>query len=369
MFSTSRWIVYEDNPREKFPSTELLDEGDRSQEWMRQRDASIAVQCGELQEEYEKNEQTFFESSTGFVTHQSDGLSQYIQEIKRYPLLSAQRERDLVFVYQDGKAAMCEYMKGETEEDECVQKRIACGKQAESELIVSNLRLVVSIAKKYANTRPGRELLELIQCGNIGLMSAVERFDPERGTRFSTYATFWIRQKIMHHIYNQARLIRLPVFMHEEIYHMLQEKNKIVTHLERPLTREELATQLQLSIEKVQRIHQLMLVPLSLDRQLYRSRSKIIAPEAFEPEKRIDMHVRIQLIRWIFHLLNPRERWIIVRHFGFTDDGRAWTLGQIGRELHITGERVRQIEALALKKIRARFECDEDIKWVFESLR
>ncbi len=318
-----------------------------------------------------QSDTTLVDLYAGLTEYHLDAARQYLQEICLYPLLTAQREHHLALLCQEGRAAKREQIKL-TEENKLLQRRAARGKQAGSELIVSNLRLVVSLAKKYTNR--GREFLDLIQDGNLGLMRAVEKFDPGKGTRFSTYATFWIRQSISRHFLDQSSLIRLPMYVHEEIYRVKREKQNLLLVLERDPTDEELAEQLQLPIEKVRELQQLILDqnPLSLDApvgsDIDTTIGNVFVLEGSDPQNGIHDLVRAELIERLFHLLKPRERLVLERRFGFTEDGQTWTLEQIGRELNITRERVRQIEENALKRIRKSFLQDVDINVLVKSV-
>lgn len=260
-----------------------------------------------------------------------DSMDLYLNRIGRWPLLDAEEERDLA------------------------RKARAGDEQAKKKLIESNLRLVVSVAKVYS--RSGVPLPDLIQEGNIGLIKAVDSFDPERGFRFSTYAVAWIRQAITRAIERQGRTIRVPSY----IIHAIRKLNKVKTTFHNEWGRdpsiEELCELLQMPQDKVMRLIESSEALVSLDETPREDgalsllerlcETNCINPEddAMRQEALLMVH---QLIGW----LNPQERLIIERRFGLKD-GVTATLQEIGQELHITRERVRQLEARALKKLRA----------------
>lgn len=260
----------------------------------------------------------------------SDSIRAYLQEIGRIPLLTAEEE-----VY--------------------LAKEIEVGNQEASQhLTTANLRLVVSLAKKYANR--GLDLLDLIQEGNVGLMRAVEKFDYTKGYKFSTYATWWIRQAITRAIADQARTIRIPVHMIETINQYTKALNELSIKFQRPPTDEEVANHMKLELEKILEIKNISQVPTSLQMSIGDDQNSfladIIADEgAQSPEKYAEYTYLKKQLREALAQLNDRERKVLELRFGL-EDGIQRTLEEVGQEFNVTRERIRQIEAKALKKLR-----------------
>lgn len=260
----------------------------------------------------------------------SDPIRAYLQEIGRIPLLTAEEE-----VY--------------------LAKQIEMGDQDSAQhLTTANLRLVVSLAKKYANR--GLDLLDLIQEGNVGLMRAVEKFDYRKGYKFSTYATWWIRQAITRAIADQARTIRIPVHMIETINQYTKALNELSLKLQRQPTDEEVAEYMGLDLEKILEIKNISQVPTSLQMTIGDDANSeladIIADEsATSPEKYAEYTYLKKQLKEALNELNDRERKVLELRFGL-EDGIARTLEEVGQEFNVTRERIRQIEAKALKKLR-----------------
>ena len=261
-----------------------------------------------------------------------DPVKLYLKEIGRVPLLDAEREAELA-------------------------KRMSEGdEEAKRELVEANLRLVVSIAKRYVGK--GLFFLDLIQEGNLGLMKAVSKFDYTKGYKFSTYATWWIRQAITRAIADQARTIRIPVHMVETINRMRQATNQLVYQNGHEPTPEELAKAMDMSVERVREIQRMAQEPASLESPVGEeedsSLGDFVADENAEaPGKAADRAMVAQQINLALKSLTPREEKVIRLRFGL-DDGRPRTLEEVGRDFGVTRERVRQIEAKAIRKLHSR---------------
>ena len=260
----------------------------------------------------------------------TDAIRSYLYEIGKIPLLNAQEEVILA-------------------------KRIEQGnKEASQLLITANLRLVVSIAKKYSKS--GLELLDLIQEGNIGLMRAVEKFDYHKGFKFSTYATWWIRQAITRAIADQARTIRVPVHMIETINKFNKVNSTLTTRLGRQPTDEEIAKEMDIELVKVAEIRKIKQNPSSLATPIgdeKDSKLQDIIPDNWSPSPEdfaTGEYLKNQL-KDILDQLQDRERRVLALRFGL-EDGVTRTLEEVGREFGVTRERIRQIEAKALKKLK-----------------
>jgi len=263
-------------------------------------------------------------------TISTDAIRSYLYEIGKIPLLNA-------------------------EEEVILAKRIEKGdKEATQLLITANLRLVVSIAKKYSKS--GLELLDLIQEGNIGLMRAVEKFDYHKGFKFSTYATWWIRQAITRAIADQARTIRVPVHMIETINKFNKVSGTLTTRLGRQPTDEEIAKEMDIDVEKISEIRKIKQNPSSLATPIgdeKDSKLQDILPDEWSqtPEDFATSEYLKNQLQDILDSLQDRERRVLSLRFGLTD-GVTRTLEEVGREFGVTRERIRQIEAKALRKLR-----------------
>jgi RNA polymerase primary sigma factor len=259
----------------------------------------------------------------------TDPVRMYLKEIGRVNLLTAEEETDLA-------------------------KRVERGDQkAKDRLISSNLRLVVSIAKKYVGR--GLSLLDLIEEGNIGLMRAVEKFDWRKGYKFSTYATWWIRQAITRAIADQARTIRIPVHMVETINRFIRVSRMLMQELGREPTPEEIAQEMEIEPDKVREIIKVSQQPTSLEAPVGEEKDStlgdFIPDEEIRPEDQASVELLKSHLSEVLDTLNDREKKVLKLRFGL-EDGRQRTLEEVGREFGVTRERIRQIEAKALRKLR-----------------
>ena len=259
-----------------------------------------------------------------------DPVRMYLKEIGTVPLLSADEELRLA--------------KRKAEGDESAKER----------LIEANLRLVVSIAKRYVGR--GMQLLDLIQEGNLGLMKAVEKFDYTKGYKFSTYATWWIRQSITRAIADQARTIRIPVHMVETINRVLRTSHSMVQKLGREPTTKEIADELHIEQSKVEEVLKIAQEPVSLETPIGEEEDSHLGdfiPDegASEPSEAASFTLLQEQLVDVLSTLTPREEKVLKLRFGI-EDGRPRTLEEVGKEFNVTRERIRQIEAKALRKLR-----------------
>jgi len=264
-----------------------------------------------------------------------DPVRMYLKEIGRVQLLTPEREKELA-----------EIMTNSTDEK--------LREQAKTELVESNLRLVVSIAKRYVNK--GMFFLDLIQEGNLGLMKAVDKFDYDKGFKFSTYATWWIRQAITRAIADQARTIRIPVHMVETIHRVSKHQRQMLQELGREATVDELGEKMDMSAEKIREIMKISQDPVSLETPIGEEEDSHLGDfipdeDAPEPSEVAASTILREVIERELNTLTPREAHVIKLRFGLYD-GRTRTLEEVGKEFDITRERIRQIEAKALRKLR-----------------
>ena len=289
-----------------------------------------------------------------------DTLGQYLKEMSRVPLLSAEEEVTLAQQIAAGKEA--EHLlqqKGRRlppQQREELERRVAQGQVAREHLIRANTRLVVSVAKRYVGR--GVPLPDLIQEGNLGLMKAVEKFDHRRGFRFSTYATWWIRQTVSRAIADQGRTIRVPVHMLDRIRILYRHRQELEQRLGRAPTAEELAQAMQIPVEKVQWMLQVSWHPLSLESPMYEQDEDDAELRAFVEDKQTPAPAQLayqrilqERVHQVLETLPPREAQVIRLRYGI--DGKpALTLEEIAQKFGLTRERIRQIENKALRRLR-----------------
>jgi RNA polymerase primary sigma factor len=286
----------------------------------------------------------------------SDTVRMYLKEIGRVSLLTAEDERDLAMRIEAGVQAQQRLDNGDLAD---MDRRICAGAlrdgdEARAELIQANLRLVVSIAKRYVGR--GMLFLDLIQEGNLGLMRAVEKFDYTKGFKFSTYATWWIRQAITRAIADQARTIRIPVHMVESMNRVMRIQRQMTQELEREPTTDELAEKTGLSPERVREIQRIALDPLSLDSPVGEEDDSNLADfiedsGADAPAEVATRRMLAQAVEEALGELSDREKEVVKLRFGLID-GQSRTLEEVGKEFGVTRERIRQIEAKTLAKLR-----------------
>ena len=275
-----------------------------------------------------------------------DPVRMYLREIGRVPLLSAEEEVRLAQRMERGKAERLKAVPNLRYVDD--------GEEAQRRLTEANLRLVVSVAKKYIGR--GMSLLDLIQEGNIGLIRAVEKFDYTKGFKFSTYATWWIRQAITRAIADQARTIRIPVHMVETINRLIRISRRLLQDLGREPTSEEIAEQMEITAEKVREIIKVSQEPVSLETPIGEEDDSHLGDfiedhTALAPADAASHQLLKEQVEDVLESLTDRERKVLQLRFGL-DDGRSRTLEEVGKEFHVTRERIRQIEAKALRKLR-----------------
>lgn len=262
-----------------------------------------------------------------------DSVRLYLREIGKIPLLNPEEELKLAYEVKEGK------------------------KEAKDKMAEANMRLVVSIAKRYSGR--GLDFLDLIQEGNTGLLRAVEKFDPDKGFKFSTYATWWIRQAITRAIADQARTIRIPVHMVETINKLLRTQRRLTQELNREPTNEEIAAAMEMEVDKVEYVMKIKQDITSLDAGVGRDEGDddstlgdfIEDEDAASPEDAATIQLLKEQVQSLLGTLTEREQKILKMRFGL-EDGKSHTLEEVGQEFSVTRERIRQIEAKALAKLR-----------------
>jgi RNA polymerase primary sigma factor len=276
-----------------------------------------------------------------------DPVRMYLKEIGRVPLLSMEQEKSLAMRIEAGEL--------EASRDGNADGTIVdSGEEAKRQLTEANLRLVVSIAKKYVGR--GMLFLDLIQEGNLGLIRAVEKFDYRKGYKFSTYATWWIRQAITRALADQARTIRIPVHMVETINRLIKVSRQLLQELGREPTVEEIADAMALTPEKVREVMKISQEPISLETPIGEEEDSHLGDfiedqEAVAPAEAASVMLLKEKMQDVLQNLTERERKVLVLRFGL-EDGHQRTLEEVGQEFGVTRERIRQIEAKALRKLR-----------------
>jgi RNA polymerase primary sigma factor len=276
-----------------------------------------------------------------------DPVRMYLKEIGRVPLLSMEQEKSLAMRIEAGEL---ELQKNGTADS----RLVADGEEAKRQLTEANLRLVVSIAKKYVGR--GMLFLDLIQEGNLGLIRAVEKFDYRKGYKFSTYATWWIRQAITRALADQARTIRIPVHMVETINRLIKVSRQLLQELGREPSVEEIAEAMALTPEKVREVMKISQEPISLETPIGEEEDSHLGDfiedqEAVAPAEAASVMLLKEKMADVLQNLTERERKVLVLRFGL-EDGHQRTLEEVGQEFGVTRERIRQIEAKALRKLR-----------------
>lgn len=290
------------------------DEKDLTDEWEDEEDKEIVL-----------DEKTYLDDVS------DDSVRLYLREIGKIPLLTPEEELRLAYEVKAGK------------------------KRAKDKMAEANMRLVVSIAKRYVGR--GLDLLDLIQEGNTGLLRAVEKFEPDKGFKFSTYATWWIRQAITRAIADQARTIRIPVHMVETINKLLRTQRRLAQDLNREPTYEEIAKEMEIDVDKVEHIMKIKQDIHSLDQAVRDDEEDSVLGDFIEdadtitPEESATNQLLKEHVKDLLAGLSEREQKIIRMRFGL-DDGKNHTLEEVGQEFQVTRERIRQIEAKALTKLR-----------------
>lgn len=297
-----------------------------------------------------------------------DPVRMYLKEIGKVPLLSADEEIELAQNMEDGAVATekinvlkgridgaSEEEKAEIKEEiKTLQRDVDKGADAKKRLAEANLRLVVSIAKRYVGR--GMLFLDLIQEGNLGLIKAVEKFDYKKGYKFSTYATWWIRQAITRAIADQARTIRIPVHMVETINKLIRVSRQLLQELGREPSPEEIAKEMNMPVERVREILKISQEPVSLETPIGEEEDSHLGDFVKDdnvpvPADAAAFTLLKEQLEEVLGTLTEREQKVLTLRFGL-EDGRARTLEEVGKEFNVTRERIRQIEAKALRKLR-----------------
>ena len=340
----------------EFIDGDELDEDDLNEDDLNDQDLD---EEDSIAEEISQLEKTFANASHAKI---NDPVKMYLKEIGQIPLLDPKEEPIIARQIQEGEQAKEDIKNPDLSEEEKkkLAKIIADGEEAKQTLISSNLRLVVSIAKKYVGR--GMLFLDLIQEGNCGLIKAVEKFDYTKGFKFSTYATWWIRQSITRAIADQARTIRIPVHMVETINKLTRIQRQLVQDLGRDPMPEEIAEKMEnISAEKVREIQKIALDPVSLETPIGEEDDSHLGDfiedkDTLSPDDYTNNQLLKDEINAVLQGLTEREEKVLRLRFGLLD-GRTRTLEEVGKEFNVTRERIRQIEAKALRKLKNPNRC------------
>lgn len=340
----------------EFIDGDELDEDDLNEDGLNDEDLD---EEDSIAEEISQLEKTFANASHAKI---NDPVKMYLKEIGQIPLLDPKEEPIIARQIQEGEQAKEDIKNPDLSDEERkkLAKIIADGEEAKQTLISSNLRLVVSIAKKYVGR--GMLFLDLIQEGNCGLIKAVEKFDYTKGFKFSTYATWWIRQSITRAIADQARTIRIPVHMVETINKLTRIQRQLVQDLGRDPMPEEIAEKMEnISAEKVREIQKIALDPVSLETPIGEEDDSHLGDfiedkDTLSPDDYTNNQLLKDEINAVLQGLTEREEKVLRLRFGLLD-GRTRTLEEVGKEFNVTRERIRQIEAKALRKLKNPNRC------------
>lgn len=340
----------------EFIDGDELDEDDLNEDDLNDEDLG---EEDSIAEEISQLEKTFANASHAKI---NDPVKMYLKEIGQIPLLDPKEEPIIARQIQEGEQVKEDIKNPDLSEEEKkkLAKIIADGEEAKQTLISSNLRLVVSIAKKYVGR--GMLFLDLIQEGNCGLIKAVEKFDYTKGFKFSTYATWWIRQSITRAIADQARTIRIPVHMVETINKLTRIQRQLVQDLGRDPMPEEIAEKMEnISAEKVREIQKIALDPVSLETPIGEEDDSHLGDfiedkDTLSPDDYTNNQLLKDEINAVLQGLTEREEKVLRLRFGLLD-GRTRTLEEVGKEFNVTRERIRQIEAKALRKLKNPNRC------------
>lgn len=350
-----------DNDLEEFFPDEEDEEEDRGE--------ALDVQVEGEEGKVTKGRATRRRAQTKKKPYTEDSIRLYLQEIGRIRLLRADEEIELARKIADLleleriRESLLLQLEREPKDGEwatavnmklsAFRHRLHIGRRAKDKMVQSNLRLVVSIAKKYMNR--GLSFQDLIQEGSLGLIRAAEKFDHEKGYKFSTYATWWIRQAITRAIADQSRTIRLPVHLYETISRIKKTTKLLSQEMGRKPTEEEIATRMEMTIEKLRFIAKSAQLPISLETPIGKEEDSrlgdFIESDGETPEDQVAKSLLREDLEGVLGTLSPRERDVLRLRYGL-DDGRMKTLEEIGQIFNVTRERIRQIEAKALRKLR-----------------